>query len=64
MAKDNAHTDAEHARAMLEADKQARAQEAIRRIDEICKELRVQLVPVYLVRNGQGSHTVEVAPLD
>ena len=62
--EENEQTVAQQARALIEADKQARAQEAATRIDEVCKELRVQLVPVYIMCSGQGTHTVELQALD
>lgn len=61
---DKENSTADQARALIEADRRARAEEAARRIDEVCKELRVQLVPVYIVRSGQGVHTVELQALD
>lgn len=57
-------TVAEQARALIDADKKSRAAEAARRIDEMCKELRVVLEPVLIIRGTEVTHGVDVRALD
>lgn len=68
MSKNNGSTTAEQARALIEADREARAQGATIELNEFLKgwgeKWRAQLVPVWVVRGSNSTHTIEVIVLE
>ena len=51
-------------KALLYADRQQRASEAMRDIESILAEKRCQLVPVTVMRGNEVTHTIEIQALD
>lgn len=69
MAKtENGQHTAEEARALIDADKLARAQGATEELNEFLKvwmsKWRVNLVPVFVMRGNNATHMIDVEALD